>query len=133
VGSGSDEESFPPVAHRVQCPVAMLPLRWFLLGHKSLFAPLKRFMRPKPHPGAKLRLGCRPETALSVKHWTNGLVTRLVCSGALRCILFVKIFGVSALCHRGCRLRRFHLLGNTGAHSIVSRCERVFSGVERKK
>jgi hypothetical protein len=49
------------------------------------------------------------------------------------CVFFVKILGVSALCQWGLTIATVSLTRNTGAHSIVSECERVFSGVERKK
>src|ERR1700688_4127667 len=38
-----------------QYPVAMLPLRWFLLGHKSLRWGLRRFREPpNPHPSSRM-------------------------------------------------------------------------------
>ena len=51
VGSGSDEESFPPVAYRVAMPghhgSATCSPDW----PQSLPTPLKRWRRPKPHSG----------------------------------------------------------------------------------
>ena len=42
---------------------AIGPAEW----SQRLPAPVKRPSRPEPPPGAKLRLGCRPATAPSVK------------------------------------------------------------------
>ena len=56
VGSGSDEESFPPVACRVAIPVVMVPL-WSSSWPQRLPAPMKHPNRPKPLWAAKSQPG----------------------------------------------------------------------------